>query len=177
MVSVYNHPQDPARWASFLVVPFLVVDVGAMARGARHAPRPPPPFQVPSESWRGGLKTSGGGVACPPWGRGQSGPRGVWRCLPSPPDSAGPLRGRGGARRGTPWSLPPRPSGGGYPAVVVWAVARCGACVPPARPRGRVGTPAPPGACGVSEPALAGWGWMPCCVKPFPTPQVCCFPV
>lgn len=47
----------------------LVVDVGAVARGARRAPRPPPPFQVPSASRRGGLKTPGG-VARPPWGRG-----------------------------------------------------------------------------------------------------------
>ena len=69
MFSVYNHPQDPAHWASFLVVPFLVVDVWAMARGVRRAPCPPPPFQVPSASRRGGLKTPGG-VARPPWGRG-----------------------------------------------------------------------------------------------------------
>ena len=59
-------------------------------------------------------------------GSGRSGPRGVGRCLPSPPDSAVPLRGPGWrvACRATV-TLQPRPSGGGYPAVVVWAVAVC----------------------------------------------------
>lgn len=62
-------------------------------------PRPPPPFQVPSASRRGGLKTPGGGRPSA-LGSGRSGPRGVGRCLPSPPDSAVPLRGgRGGAWR------------------------------------------------------------------------------
>ena len=45
---------------------WLVVDVGAVACGARHSPRPPPPLQVPSVSRRGGLKTPGWGVVCPP---------------------------------------------------------------------------------------------------------------
>ena len=34
---------------------------------------------------------------------------------------------------------PPAPSGGGYPAVVVWAVAVCSACTRPPPPWGRVG--------------------------------------
>ena len=34
---------------------------------------------------------------------------------------------------------PPAPSGGGYPAVVVWAVAMCSACTRPPPPWGRVG--------------------------------------
>ena len=40
---------------------WLVVDVGAVAFGARHSPHPPPPFQVPSVSRHGGLKTLVGG--------------------------------------------------------------------------------------------------------------------
>ena len=62
---------------------------------------------------------------------------------------------------------------GAYPAVVVWAVAVCGCVCAPSASLGEGGNP--PGACGVSEPALAGWRRMPRCVKPFPTPQVCCF--
>lgn len=143
----------------------LGVDVGALARGACRAPRPPHPFQVPSASRRGGLKTpGGGGVARPPWGSGRSGPRGVvGSCLPSPPRPRRPPRGRGGARRGAPRSLPPRPSGGGYPTAVVWAVAVCGgACARcPASlgegwgPPGRLwGCPSPPWRLGAGRPVV-----------------------
>lgn len=142
----------------------LGVDVGALARGACRAPRPPHPFQVPSASRRGGLKTPGGGVARPPWGSGRSGPRGVvGSCLPSPPRPRRPPRGRGGARRGAPRSLPPRPSGGGYPTAVVWAVAVCGgACARcPASlgegwgPPGRLwGCPSPPWRLGAGRPVV-----------------------
>ena len=48
-----------------------------LRRPGAHSPgsnaRSPPPFQVPSASRRGGLKTPWG-VARPPWGRGRSGP-------------------------------------------------------------------------------------------------------
>lgn len=129
--------------------------------GACRAPRPPPPFQVPSASRRGGLKTPGGGCRPSALGSGRSGPRGgvVGRSLPSPRRLRRPPRGRGGARRGAPRSLPPRPSGGGYPTAVVWAVAVCGgACArSPASP-GEGGNP--PGACGVcpSTPWRVGAG-------------------
>ena len=64
--------------------------------GRAVAPRPPPPFQVPSASRRGGLKTPGGGSPVrPPWGRGGRARGESGRCLPSPPDSAVPLRGPG----------------------------------------------------------------------------------
>ena len=46
-------PRVGTRW--------LVVDVGAVAFGARHSPRPPSPFQVPRVSRHGGLKTLVGG--------------------------------------------------------------------------------------------------------------------
>ena len=76
--------------------------------GACRAPRPPPPFQVPSASRRGGLKTPGGGCRPSALGSGRSGPRGgvVGRSLPSPRRLRRPPRGRGGARRGAPRSLP-----------------------------------------------------------------------
>ena len=45
----------------------------------------------------------------------------------------------------------------------------CGACARPPPPWGRVGTPRAPVGC-PSLP-LAGGRWMPCCVKPFPTPS------
>ena len=134
---------------------------GAVARGGVPCPSPTPPFQVPSASRRGGLKTPGGGCRPSALGSGRSGPRGgvVGRSLPSPRRLRRPPRGRGGARRGAPRSLPPRPSGGGYPTAVVWAVAVCGgACArSPASP-GEGGNP--PGACGVcpSTPWRVGAG-------------------
>ena len=139
----------------------VLVDVGAVACGVHRAARSPPPFQVPSASRRGGLKTPGGGCRPSALGSGRSGPRGgvVGRSLPSPRRLRRPPRGRGGARRGAPRSLPPRPSGGGYPTAVVWAVAVCGgACArSPASP-GEGGNP--PGACGVcpSTPWRVGAG-------------------
>ena len=141
--------------------------------GARRAPRPPPPFQVPSASRRGGLKTPGGGRPSA-LGSGRSGPRGVGRCLPSPPDSARPPRGRGGraawprhghGRRGRREGATRRSSRGPWPCA---ARARA----PPASP-GEGGNP--PGACGVPAPTLACGRRVPRRVKPFPTPPVCCF--
>lgn len=147
-----------------------VVRVGA---GARRAPRPPPPSQVPSASRRGGLKTPGGGRPSA-LGSGRSGPRGVGRPLPSPPDSAVPrgagvARGvarRGHGRRGRREGATRRSSRGPWPCA---ARARA----PPASP-GEGGNP--PGACGVPAPTLARGRRVPRRVKPLPAPPVCCFP-
>ena len=120
-----------------------VVRVGA---GARRAPRPPPPSQVPSASRRGGLKTPGG-VARPPWGRG------------------GRARGESGGPSRLP-RTPPSPEGPGWRAAwraAVTAAAAVGRGLPGGRrvgrgrvrrvraplprPRGRVGTPRAPVGC------------------------------
>lgn len=111
--------------------------------GARRAPRPPPPFQVPSASRRGGLKTPGGGSPVR-LGVGAVGPAGSREVPPVSPGLRPSPEGPGWARGvAAPRSRPPRPSGGGYPAVVAWAVAVRGACARPSRVPG--GGREPPG--------------------------------
>lgn len=146
---------------------WLVVGVGAVARGVCLAPRPPPPFQVPSASRRGGLKTPGG-VARPPWGRG------------------GRARGESGGASRLPQTPPSPCVGPGWRVAwraTVTAAAAAGRGLPGGRCAGRgrvrcVRAPLaslgeggnPPGACGVSEPALAGWRWMAPLCETFPRP-------
>lgn len=147
---------------------WLVVGVGAAARGVCLAPRPPPPFQVPSASRRGGLKTPGG-VARPPWGRG------------------GRARGESGGASRLPQTPPSPCVGPGWRVAwraTVTAAAAAGRGLPGGRcaGRGRVrcvraplaslgegGNPRAPVGC-PSLPWRAGAGW-PRCVKPFPDPS------
>lgn len=154
----------------------LGVDVGALARGACRAPRPPHPFQVPSASRRGGLKTPGGGCRPSALGFGAVGPAGSSRELP--PVSP---------------QTPPSPEGTGWRAAwraTVTAAAAVGRGLPDGRRvgRGRVrrrvralprvpggGLGAPRAPVGLSEPALAAWRRTPRRVEPFPTPPFCCF--
>lgn len=161
-----------ARWGDAAVG----VDVGALARGACRAPRPPHPFQVPSASRRGGLKTPGGGCRPSALGFGAVGPAGSSRELP--PVSP---------------QTPPSPEGTGWRAAwraTVTAAAAVGRGLPDGRRvgRGRVrrrvralprvpggGLGAPRAPVGLSEPALAAWRRTPRRVEPFPTPPFCCF--
>lgn len=101
----------------------LGVDVGALARGACRAPRPPHPFQVPSASRRGGLKTPGGGCRPSALGFGAVGPAGSSRELP--PVSP---------------QTPPSPEGTGWRAAwraTVTAAAAVGRGLPDGRRVGR----------------------------------------
>ena len=104
---------------------WLVVEVRVVAYGARCAPCPPSPFQLPSTSRRRGFKDPWGGCRLSALGSGRSG---LWEvggasCLPrAQPSPEGPgLCGMSG-------SLPPWLLGGGYPTVIMWAVTVCGAC-------------------------------------------------
>lgn len=134
----------------------LGVDVGALARGACRAPRPPHPFQVPSASRRGGLKTPGGGCRPSALGFGAVGPAGSSRELPpvSPQTPPSP--------EGTGWRAAWRATVTAA-AAVVWAVAVCGgACARcPASlgegwgPPGRLwGCPSPPWRLGAGRPVV-----------------------
>ena len=131
---------------------WLVVEVRVVAYGARCAPCPPSPFQLPSTSRRRGFKDPWGGCRLSALGSGRSG---LWEvggasCLPrAQPSPEGPgLCGMSG-------SLPPWLLGGGYPTVIMWAVTVCGACVPPLHvPRG-----------GLEPPLRRLWG-----VQAFPAP-------
>lgn len=145
---------------------------GRLARGARRAPRPPPPFQVPSASRRGGLKTPGGGSPVR-LGVGAVGPAGSREVPPGSPWLRRPPRGRGGARgvarhghcRRGRW-------GRGLPGgrrVGRGRVRRVRALPP--RPRGRAGTPRAPVGFVRARPAWRVGAGRPRCVKPFPTPS------
>ena len=142
--------------------------LGRWPVGRAVARRPPPPFQVPSASRRGGLKTPGG-VARPPWGRGgrARGESGGASRLPQTPPS--PWGGRGGAWRAAPRSLCSRGRREGATRRSLcgpWPCVRC-VCAPSAS-LGEGGNP--PGACGVSEPAFGGWALDALLCETFPDP-------
>lgn len=129
--------------------------------GARRAPRPPPPFQVPSASRRGGLKTPGGGSPVR-LGVGAVGPAGSREVPPVSPGLRPSPRGRGGraawprhghGRRGRREGATRRSSRGPWPCA---ARARA----PPAspgeggNPRAPVGCPHPPWRVGAGCPVV-----------------------